>query len=206
LTAIAIEDRPAPIAVNGSLIEAEWLSDSDNDNNPTTVQDFSDTVIDQVEKQMDSGRTLSLNLASLSEEQTVNLSRKLYNVMKKDVGLSYTHTCDPMSSPNLGDKGLYGGVINSITYNFDDQSRYLINVTEGPEYYGDFAGISGGFYIKKVEEVQGVGTIIQDKGDNISYKVRVDGASDVIAINSYAGVLDVGDRVNVTIHNNEVEE
>ena len=204
LTPIVISDMPAPTAINGVLVARDEKDKPDND--PTTLQDFEDTPMELALRDMDSGRTLSLNLSSLTEEQTRNLSLNLYNLMKKDMGLLYTHTCSPTSTPKLGARGPKGGIINSINYNYSDQGSYLISVVEGPELFGDFAGLSGGIYYKKVEDITSVGTIIQDRGDHINFKVRVDGVGDIMAINGYPGVLNVKDRVNVTIHNNEVED
>lgn len=199
---IVIEDRPAPIAMNGELIDQ---SIGVKDNDPTTSQDFEDTPIELATKNM-KGRTLNVTLASLTEEEeVVNLSRQLNDLLRKSSGINYTHTCSPNSKPELGTRGPNGGIINSITYNYTDSGSYLITVVEGSEYYGDFAGISSGVYNKQVEDVTAVGTIIQDAGDHINYKVRVDGIGTVWAINSYPGVLEIRDRVNITIHNNAVE-
>jgi hypothetical protein len=81
----------------------------------------------------------------------------------------------------------------------------LINVTEGPKFFGDVGGIGSGIYTKRTQDEQGVGTIIYDYGNHINFKVRVDGIGTVEAVNAYSGVLTVRDRINITIHNNEVE-
>ncbi len=199
---IALHDAPAPIAMNGVLIDQEaGLTDND----PTTTQVLEDTPMEEAYAAMSSGRTMSLNFSSLDETKTTTLSKKLYDLLREDTGKVYTHTCGPMETPEVGDRGPNGGIINTIEYAYTDQGSYLINVTEGPENFGDFAGIDGGMYYKQTEEITTKGTVIQDKGNHVDYKVRVDGYGDITAINGCAEVLAVRDRVSITIHNNAVE-
>ena len=202
LLAMVLRDLPSPIAINGELIDQEAGM---VDNNPTTVQLLQETPMEEALKQMSSGRTLSLTLASLDENDTARLSEKLYNLLLDDTGEVFTHTCSPTSEPRVGERGSNGGIINVIEYSYTDQGSYLINVTEGPEYFGDFAGIDGGIYYKHVEEVSSKGTIIQDLGNHVQYLVHVDGIGPILCINGCASVLAIRDRVSVTIYNNAVE-
>lgn len=199
---LVIRDLPSPIAINGELIDQ---ISGIVDNDPTTVQDLQETPMEQALLQMSSGRTLSLTLASLNEDQTATLSRKLYDLLLEDTGEVYTHTCPPTDEPKVGDRGVRGGIVNVIEYSYTDQGSYLINVTEGPEYFGDFSGIDGGIYYKQTEEVSTKGTIIQDLGNHVQYLVHVDGIGPILCINGCANVLAVRDRVSITIHNNAVE-
>jgi len=199
---MAVRDLPSPVAVNGVLIDQ---TDGIVDNDPTTVQELQDTAMELALADMSSGRTLSLTLASLDDTHTRILSSKLYDLLKSDNGEVFTHTCPPTDDPKVGDRGVNGGIINVIEYAYTDQGSYLINVTEGPEYFGDFAGIDGGIYYKQTEEVSTKGTIIQDLGNHVQYKVHVDGIGPILCINGCASVLAVKDRVSITIHNNAVE-
>jgi hypothetical protein len=202
ISPIVIESVPPTIAMNGKIVKQD---DGFKDNDPTTKQDFEDTEMERANNNM-IGRTLSLSLASLTDDrEVVDLSKNLYDILSSDNGINYTHTCSPTSSPKLGAKGPNGGVINTITYSYTDSGSYLITVVEGPEYYGDFIGLSGGIFHKQVEDVNAIGTIVQNAGNHINYKVAVDGYGTVTAINCYPGVLDIKDRVNVVIHNNAVE-
>lgn len=202
LLALAVEDLPSPIAIDGELINQEELQ---TDNDPTTVQDFTETQMELALKDMSSGRTLSLNFASLDEEQTVRLSEKLLHLLEKETGEVYNHTCPPTDEPVLGAGGPEGGIINTIEYSYTDQGSFLINVTEGPEYFGDFSGIDGGIYYKKTEDITTKGTIIEDYGNHVNYKVHVDGIGPIKCINGCAEILDVRDRVSVKIYNNAWE-
>ena len=202
VTPIVLEDIPAPVAYNGTLVD-QSLDIQDND--PTTVQNFTQTPMEVAYEAISSGRSYQISLASIDESGTVSLSRNLYNILTKDTGMSYKHVCDPTSEPKLGGAGQYGGIVNTIEYNYSDQGTYLINVTEGPEAFGDFAGIDGGIYYKRVENIQAQGTIIQDLGNHVDFKVRVDGYGDLYAFNGQSSILTNRDRVAVTIYNNEVE-
>ena len=203
LAALSVINDPPPIAFNGDIIDQ---SDAVVDNDPTTQQDFTETEMEKALNSMSTGRTLSLNLASLDENGTKQLSQNLYDLLQEDDGYSYTHICPPSDDPEIGSRGPRGGIINSIEYSYSDQGSYLITVTEGPEFSGDVGGIGGGLYTKKVETLSEQGTIVQDYGNHVNYKVRVDGIGTIEAINTYAGVLTTRDRVNITIHNNEVED
>lgn len=202
ILAMAVRDLPPPIAINGEIIDQ---TDGIVDNDPTTVQDLQETAMEKALASMSSGRTLSLTLASLDEDHTRILSSKLYDLLREDNGKVYTHTCPPTDNPKVGDRGVNGGIVNVVEYSYTDQGSYLINVTEGPEYFGDFAGIDGGIYYKQTEEVSSKGTIIQDLGNHVQYVVHVDGIGPILCINACPSVLAVRDRVSVTIHNNAVE-
>jgi hypothetical protein len=201
ISPIVLEEEPPPMALNGRLIDQ---TEGIKDNDPTTAQNFEDTPLERAQNDM-KGRTTSINLASLDEDATINLSAKLYSILKKDSGISYSHTCGPNSKVSVGDKGPNGKIINTITYNYSDSGSYLITAVEGDLSYGNFAGMGGGLYKKQVEDVTATGTIIQQIGDHVYFKVRVDGVGNIVALNGYPGVLDIGDKVNVIIHNNAVE-
>jgi len=200
---LIFRDEPPPIAFNGKLIDQ---TDGIIDNDPTTRQSIQETEIERVYNDMGSGRTLSLNFTSLDEAGTIRLSQKLHDLLEDDGGVVYTYTCPPTDRPKLGQKGLNGGVINSIEYSYTDQGTYLITVVEGPECFGDFAGIDGDIYYKKTDEsLSTQGTVIQDLGNHVQYVVHIDGMGPIQCINASANVISVRDRVSVTIHNNAVE-
>jgi len=204
LLAMAIRDLPSPISINGKLINQE---DGIVDNDPTTqAQELQETEMEKALNEMGSGRAISITMASLNEDHTVLLSQKLYDILSDDNGAIFTHTCPPSDNPKVGDKGKNGGIINVIEYSYTDQGSYLINITEGPESFGDFSGIDGGIYQKQTEELTTKGTIIEDLGNHVQYRVHVDGYGDIWAINGCASVLGLRDRVSITIHNNAVEK
>ena len=201
---LIFRDEPSPIAHNGTLIRQD---DGMVDSDPTTRQAFQETELEKMYNSLGSGRTLSLSFASLDEDSTVRLSSKLYNILSADDGKIITHTCPPTDEPKLGDKGPNGGIINSIEYSYTDQGSYLISVVEGPECFGDFSGIDGEIYYKKVDDRLSVqGTVIQDLGNHVQYVVHVDGIGPIKSINASANIISVRDRVTIAIYNNAVEK
>jgi len=200
---LVMTEEPAPIAKDGSSID---LVDGIVDHDPTTTQNLQDTELERAISEMDRGPGMSLSLSFLDENGIENLSRALFDYMNNGDGAETTYVCGPNSRVELGDRGDAGGVVNSISYSYSDQGSYTISVNEGPYIVGGVEGISGGPYNKQTESVSAEGVIIQDAGNHIDYKIRVDGIGDRYAINCVPTVLRVGDRVNVSIHNNPVED
>lgn len=200
---IVTVDEPPPIAFNGTLIDqVSAIVDHD----PTTQQNFEDTEMERVMDQMDAGGGMSLNLSFLDENQTINLSGALYDYMNSGSGVDATYICGPNCDPVLGGVGPNGGIVNAINYSYQDSNSYTISVNCGPTLVGGMSQVSGGPTPKATESFSAKGTIIQDEGNNVYFKVRVDGFKDVTAVNMCPSVLRVGDKVSVSIHNNPVEE
>jgi hypothetical protein len=65
--------------------------------------------------------------------------------------------------------------------------------------------IEGGPSPMRSEDISAVGTIIQDMGNHVNFKVRMDGFGERIAVNLSRHILRVGDKVSCTVHNNPVE-
>lgn len=203
VSAIFMYTPPAPVAYNGKSID---LSAGVADHDPTTTQNFTDTPMEQVLNDMDGGAGMTVSLSSLQSPGAVaRLSSKLYNLFMSDRGVTTTHICGPNCNPEVLARGPAGGIINEVNYTYSDSGSYTVSVTEGADLTGSFPSITTGTHIKMTEEVSAGGTIIQDAGNNVMYKVLVDGIGVREAINGVPAVLRTGDRVNVTIHNNPVE-
>lgn len=204
LTPLITYEPPAPIAFNGTLLDqAAAVQDHD----PTTQQDFSDTDLEKAIDQMDHGGGLNLNFSFLDEEQIIELSDTLYEYMNSRDGSITTYVCGPDSEPALGGYGPDStSTVNEIAYSYSDSNSYTISVTCGPKLVGDLAQIGNEITYKMTEEVSARGTVIEDLGNNIHYKVQIDGYNRVMtAINCTPEVIRVGDKLNVTVHNNPVE-
>ena len=203
LTAPLIEvSEPAPIAFNGSLLN---MVDSIKDNDPTTEQDFEDTEFESALDEMSGGNGLTLNFSFLNDAEIEKLSDVLYDYMNSGDRQETTYVCGPNCNPQIGGKGHNGGIVNNITYAYSDSSSYTISVNEGQKISGDFAQVSGGTSVKTAEEVSAKGTIIQDMGNHVHFKVRIDGFGERTAINSCPEILRVGDKVSCSLHNVPVE-
>lgn len=198
---IVIEAPPAPLAFNGRIIDQ---SQSIQDHDPTTTQNFEDTEYELALDMMEGGGT-SITMNCLNEDQCATLSETLYNFMNSGDGVFTVYTCGPDTEVELCDTGPAGGIINNITYNYTDSSSYTIGVTEGPRLVGGLSDVVGDSTPKLAEEISANGTIIQDMGNNVHFKVRIDGFGERVAINTMGRILRVGDKVSCSIHNNPVE-
>ena len=196
-------DEPAPIGFNGSIIN-QTIGRQDHD--PTTAQNFSLTPLEDAMDQMDAGGGMSLTLSFLNESQVRTLSGALYNYLGSRSGTEATYICGPNCYPELGGVAPNGGIVNSIVYSYQDSNSYTVSVNAGPTLVGgNLAQVDGGPALKITEEVSAKGTVIQDSGNNIYFKVHVDGIGDRIAVNMCPAVIRSGDKVTVAIHNNPVE-
>jgi hypothetical protein len=204
MTPMVIYEPPAPIAFNGSLIDQEQ---GIQDHDPTTTQDFSDTELEKAIDRMDHGGGMTLTFSFLDEQQVVDLSDALYDYMNSRDGSITTYICGPESEPILGGYGPDStSVVNEILYSYSDSNAYTISVTCGPKIVGDLAQIGQEITYKMTESVQAKGIVIEDLGNNIHFKVKIEGYHrDMIAINCTPVVIRVGDTVDVTVHNNPVE-
>jgi hypothetical protein len=205
---LVLYEPPATIAFNGDIISQ---IDGIQDNDPTTQQDFEATPLELVMDQMDGGGGLELTLSFLnnpSEDDTKlqNLSKNLFEFMNHGTGIETNYVCGPNTEVELGEKGPAGGVINNITYSYTDQGSYTISVNEGPRIVKSLAaGGPGGPAIKATESVTARGTVIQNLGNGIHFKVRIDGFGERIAINTCHNIIRKGDVVSCSVYNNPVE-
>lgn len=199
---IVIEEKPAPLAFNGRIIDQ---ASSKQDHDPTTTQNFEDTDYELALDMMNGGGGTAVTMNCLDEDQCATLSDALYNFMNSGDGVFTVYTCGPDTEVELCDVGPAGGIINNITYNYTDSSSYTIGVTEGPRLVGGLSDITGDATPKITEEISANGVIIQDMGNNVHFKVRIDGFGERIAINVIGKILRVGDKVSCAIHNNPVE-
>lgn len=208
---ISIE-APAPLAFAGPGAQGGEIidqTDAQKDSDPTEPQNFSETNLERRRMQLAGGSGLSLTFSFIdNEEELKDLAAILYGQMNHGVGVVSNYVCGPDSTPRLGMKGEDDGVVvNSISYNYTDSNAYTISVTTGPRQIGTLTEIGAQPAYKMTEEMSFKGTILEDLGNHIYYKVQADGLKDyVLAINCVAEVLRVGDKVQLSVHNIPAEE
>ena len=203
---IVITEPPAPIAYAGPATggRADIVDQvPTTDNDPTTSQDFSETEMDIYMDEMQGGG-MAITWSFLDEDSVEGMADMLYSHFQSDV-IETIYTCGPDCNPSLGGYGERDGVINAIRYNYTDSGSYTVSVTEGPKLIGNLAQIDGGPSMKMSENFAGTGTIIDMVGDNIHFKLRIDGYGDRWAVNMAPTILRTGDIVQCTVHNNPVE-
>lgn len=204
---IKMEQEPAPIGYCGTENSTGEIVDQTTgiqDNDPTTAIDAeAESRLEELYDSMQGGG-MALTLSFLDESNVARLACNLYGKMQYN-GPTTVYTCGPCAHPQLGRAGNAGGVINSIQYSYSDKGSYTVSVQEGPYILGGLSPVDGGPTQKATEEHQAKGTIIKDAGNNVHFKVLIDGYGERWAINSVPTILRVGDIVSVTVHNNPVE-
>jgi len=201
LAPLVVTEEPAPVAFNGRLID---LTQGIRDHDPTTAQNFSDTDLEKAYDEM-AGNGMNLTLTFLDEDQCTKLSGALYDYINSGDGTEATYVCAPGTEVKLGGTAPNGGIVNSITYSYQDSNSYTVSVNAGATTLGNFAQIDGGPALKLAEDFSAGGTIVQDMGNHIYFKVRIDGLGERVAVNMSQAILRVGDKVQCTVHNNPVE-
>ena len=96
------------------------------------------------------------------------------------------------------------GVINSISYSYQDSSNYLITITTGSKFIDAGTNFSdSSIWTMDVESITREGVVTQVAGNGIHYVVHVNGLGDYIAVNTIFNQMppEVGDRVTIEINN-----
>lgn len=203
ISAVTMTREPAPVAINGILIDQ---ADGIDDNDPTTVQDKTHTAMELAVLALDSGPSINIEIATLTPDETEYLSSELMTMIEEDEGISANHVFGPYGTPEIGDTGPNGGIINSVTYSYSDSGSYTISASEGPRLLNNtLTGVGGGPHIKTTETLGTSGIVIQDEGNNVTFKVMVDRYGPVYAYNATSSFIRIGDRVQVDIKNIPVE-
>jgi len=203
---IVIVEPPAPIAYAGKATggTAKLVNQvPSTDNDPTTAQDFSDTEMEEYMDDMQGGG-MAITWSFLDETDIIKMCDMLYSHLQSDV-IETIYTCGPECEAVLGGYGDNDGVVNAIRYNYTDSGSYTISVTEGPKLIGNLAQIDGGPSMKMSENFSAGGVVIDMAGDNIHFKLRIDGYGERWAINMSSSILRKNDIVQCTVHNNPVE-
>ncbi len=206
--ALMVEEKPAPVGFNGNTID---MTQSLRDNDPTKPQNFEDTKYEKASDQMQGGG-FAVNFSFLdgdgdyekSQKQVNNLSEAIYNYMNGTGTKETVYICGPNCEPKLGGQ-TSDGIVNEITYSYSDSSSYTISVNVGPRLVGDMSQVDGGPYTKITDNVTLQGTVVQDAGTHVHFKVQIDGFGERLAVNVCKDILRVGDKVNCTIYNCPVE-
>jgi len=206
ISPIVITEPPAPIAyagpsTGGRADIVDQLPTTDND--PTTVQDLTDTEMDEYMDEMQGGG-MAITWSFLDEDSVEGMADMLYSHFQSDV-IETIYTCGPNCNPILGGYGERDGVINAVRYNYTDSGSYTVSVTEGPKLVGNLAQIDGGPSMKMAENFSATGVVIEMGGDNIHFKLRIDGYGERWAVNMAPTIVRKGDIVQCTVHNNPVE-
>jgi hypothetical protein len=197
---ISVLDLPAPIAFNGTQIDQSSMI---KDNDPTTSQPLTDTDLEKAMDRMQ-GSGMSVSWSFLDGPGAEAASKLLRGLILHDV-VETIYTCGPNSNPQLCGE-IYGGFINAVRYSYTDQGSYTISVTVGPKLTpSSIVQVDGSSSPMMTEDFSARGVVIGSNGDNINFKVRIDGYGDRWAQSMTPHIIRVGDSVQCSVHNNPVE-
>ena len=194
---IIIQDRPAPIAMNGQVLDP---ADAMPDDNVMTAQSFSTTKYYEAKNGLEAG-DISVVVPFLDEGGCAKVSNFLYG-LQQEIGTTKTYVCGPNSQPHLGES-IDGLVVNAIDYSYQDSSQYYISVQAGPIWQG-LSGWENAVYTNQTERVQVDGIVRGISSDNTVAEVQLEQFGIMSCLNGSADVLEVGDFVKVTLYNNPV--
>ncbi len=210
-----------PEGFDGPVDPTDCLFDHD----PMTVQDLTTCDMELLQNAMD-GSSFSMTMPfiqdvtiditnersvvtypqSPGESELYQIADFIYDLTNEEI-TEVTYIFGPDDEPKLGDAFSHNGIdgiINSISYSYQDSSSYLITAVVGPKYLKDNAGYSdASIWQQQVETVTKEGAITQVAGNGIHYAVHVEGMGDFIAVNTVVDGFppEVGDRVTVEINN-----
>jgi hypothetical protein len=222
-------DPPAPVSgrsddpegFDGPVDQTDCIFDHD----PMTVQDLTTCDSELLQNAMD-GSSLSMTMPfiqdvtiditnevstvtypqSPGESELYQIADFIYDLTNEEI-TEVTYIFGPDDEPKLGDNFSHNGIdgiINSVTYSYQDSSSYLITVVVGPKYLKDTVSANdASIWQQQVETVTKEGVVTQVAGNGIHYAVHVEGMGDFIAVNTVVGGFppEVGDRVTVEINN-----
>jgi len=217
-------DPPAPICgagkFNGVVDHTSCLYDHD----PTTFENLVECDSNRLQEAL-SGPSISMVLPFLNgveidvnkasgEESVVTyldsnssplckIANYIYDLINYDELSEVTYILGPEAEPKLGQQ--FGdGIINSISYSYQDSSNYLITITTGSKFIDSGTSFSdSSIWTMDVESITREGVVTQVAGNGIHYVVHVDGLGDYIAVNTIFNQMppEVGDRVTIEINN-----
>lgn len=147
--------------------------------------------------------SISIDAPYLIEESEVaSAAGKILNWFPQTEVTEKVIVCGPRAEPELG-ASHDDGVINSISYSYNDQSAYTISVTVGSKFSRDLPSSSTNIWMMETETIKRRATITQDAGDGLYYVARVEGLGEFIAVNTVVSIASpkVGDVVDVEINN-----
>lgn len=122
----------------------------------------------------------------------------------ENINKQYSFSAGIIKNPPKLGQSYEEGIVNSISYSFQDGSSFSANLTVGPKLINTGSwGTS--IYRKQTEDVSREGTVVQVAGDNSLFAVKIWRLGVYSATSAIRDEIEVGDRVTVTVYNNPVE-
>jgi len=206
-TPIVTLDRPSNTAyyVNGEVTLIN-MEDCIQDSDPTTEEDLYDTPCEQMAQATSGKATVDITLPFLeNDDEIIATASLLGNEFSKEYAQgSSVLPGNSMNASDLG-KQFKGGIINKITWSYQDKSFYKATVNIGPFLTGTDS-FNTSLWIRRTDQsLSREGIVTGDYGNGLEFKVYVRNIGTYTALNMTMNTVEVGDVVNVTIYNNPGE-
>jgi len=196
-----VRDEKPPISwTHGGQTELLDPTEIIPDYEVATIEDLDSTTYARAFTSLETG-DIKITLPFLDANECMIVSKFIYD-MQNEVIKQTNYICSPDSEPVLGEL-IDGKTINSIDYSYQDSSQYLISVNAGPMWMG-ISGWDTSIYQNKTEQIQLKGIVTGVDTNQIKCQVMIEQIGVMDCINASKEILEKGDRVAVTIHNNPV--
>ena len=199
--------KPAATAyVVGGSVTAVDQEDCIVDSDPRTKQDFDDTPCAKMDRDLSGHAVFNITINSIIDSGDV---AKAAGVIYDIVNAKYTTgsaNVDPfiIDASDLG-KELNGGIINRISWSYQDGSAYRANITYGPKLVSSQTTNATVKTLAVDQTISRQAVVLADEGDGLSFKVHIRNLGYYDAISVVPVEIKVGDIVNVSIYNNVAE-
>jgi len=194
---IILKNLPPPMAHNGSLLPQ---SDLKPDYDPASTEDYSQKTTVKLLASLEAS-DIKVTMPFATDAQCKKISKTILD-LQKDIVKEEIYVYKPNVDIELGDK-LGDGVVNSIDYNYQDSSQFLISVTVGPMWRGA-SSWDNSVYSMNSERVELDGVVLSVYDNNSGVQVDLNKLGVMDCVNGTKHKLEKGDVVSVTVYNNPV--
>lgn len=193
-TAIIVQDKPAPIGLNGHTVSIPAPPDEEGQ-----AYDV-DSEVDNL-----TGRVIEISAPFTSRPE--GLSGNLYNLINSDSGEYFSQVNAGGGYTILPGDGFAGseGAVQTIEFKYNVGDSQTTSVTLGPKYYpvGSFGDSQ---YVRRSETITRTSTVVAGSNSSGRFVVFVPGLGRYEAINGILEPIYPGDKVEVRITNVPVEK
>jgi len=193
-TPLVIQDKPAPIALNGVLIDIPTPAENEGEKYEV------DSAIDNL-----AGSIVDLSAPFLNGNGAAQLSANIFSAINSDSASYSTYSFVGGGHTILPGQSFRGGTVHSIEYSYQDKDSLSTNITTGPFYY-PIGSYSDSKYVKRSETIQKDAILAAGSNSSGEMLVTVPDLGRYNAINTITDPVYPGDRISVKIMNVPVEK
>ena len=202
--------KPAAMAYNidGKTVLVDQ-EDCYQDSDPRTRQNFADTPCAQMERDLAGADVIRIQSNAEDPSDVASAATNYGQMSYTASNISGEVFSVPGSSVSEHDMGKsYGsGVVNSISWSFQQGSGLRATITTGPPVTGSTGGVSyNKTTLKKDSVITREAVVVASSGDGVVFTVYIDGLGYYTAASVITQEIYVGSMVTVSLYNNVAEE